>query len=79
MLDCTIEAYALIRYRFGTLLAAFLIGYYVFSHERVQKLIEQKSMILSIVAILSTIERAIYLIVNKGRYTNIAYLRHISS
>ena len=77
MLDCTIEAYALLRYRFGTLLAAFLIGYYVFSHERVQKLIEQKSMALSIVAILSTIERAIYLIVNKGQYSNTEFTRNL--
>ena len=71
LLDLELSTNALSRYRVGTCLATFLIGYYVISHEKVQELVEKKVSLLSFFAIVSTVALAAYLIINKGDYNNV--------
>ncbi len=66
ILNITIEEHALFMYTLGTDLAAFLFGYYIFSQEKVQKILENKSILLSCIAVISTVVMATYLIVKRG-------------
>lgn len=77
ILDFPIEAYALFRYRIGTNLVVFLIGYYVLSHEKVQELVEKKSVLLSVLAIISTIVLAVYVIINSEHISNAHFTQNI--
>jgi hypothetical protein len=42
-------------YRFGIYFVAFLIGYYIFSHEKVEKILEKISIPTSILAIILSV------------------------
>lgn len=66
-MNITVSEHALFMYTIGTGLVMFLLGYYVFSQERVELILEKRSILLSCLAIATTVFVAGYLVANRGK------------
>lgn len=66
LLNVTINEHALFMYTIGTCLVMFFAGYYIFSQERVETILEKRSVLLSCLAIITTVIVAVYLVAKRG-------------
>lgn len=68
---------ALYIYKLGTCMAVFLLGYYALSQDKIQKLLEKRYILLSCIAIASTIFLAVYNVyVSKNTERYVSYIKH---